>query len=125
MAAALAASAASAGGAHTLYVSPSGSGANNDKSCASAAYSSIQSAVNASSAGGTVVVCPGTYDEQVAVTVSNLTDGPSGPVVPFAPVVPVGPRMPVPVGPVGPREPVVPFAPGGPVWLQFTATSFA
>src|SRR5438128_6796374 len=36
-------------------------------------FTSIQSAVNVASAGDTIQVCPGTYDEQVTVTTSNLT----------------------------------------------------
>jgi hypothetical protein len=78
VAAAVTASAAGAGGPKTLYVSPTGSIANNGKSCAGATYSSIQAAVNASASGGTVVVCPGTYDEQVSVGVSKLTIQGSG-----------------------------------------------
>jgi parallel beta-helix repeat protein len=35
-------------------------------------YSSIQAAVNAAPAGSTILVCPGTYAEQVVVTKNNL-----------------------------------------------------
>lgn len=57
------------GGHHSrvLYVSPSAKHWNSDRSCRSAAFTTIQSAVNAAPAGGTVVVCPGTYHEQVVI----------------------------------------------------------
>ena len=54
-------------GHRVLYVSASGKPGNSDRSCRSAAYTTIQSAVNAASAGGTVIVCPGTYHEQVVI----------------------------------------------------------
>jgi len=50
-----------------LYVSAKAKPGNSDRSCRSAAFQTIQSAVNAASAGGTVVVCPGTYHEQVVI----------------------------------------------------------
>ncbi|MFZ2046361.1 MAG: DUF1565 domain-containing protein, partial [Trebonia sp.] len=53
---------------HTLYVSASAKHWNSDRSCRSAAFKTIQSAVNAAPAGGTVVVCPGTYHEQVVIS---------------------------------------------------------
>src|SRR5580693_2210623 len=57
------------GGQHgTLYVSPRANGHNSDRSCGSARFRTIQSAVNAAPAGGTVVVCKGTYHEQVVVS---------------------------------------------------------
>ena len=52
---------------HVLYVSASAKHWNSDRSCRSAAFKTIQSAVNAAPAGGTVVVCPGTYHEQVVI----------------------------------------------------------
>jgi parallel beta-helix repeat protein len=55
-----------------LFVSPSGSTGSSDQSCGSAAYSTIQSAVDAAPAGGTVTVCPGTYTEDVIIS-SPLT----------------------------------------------------
>ena len=39
-----------------------------DRSCRSARFRTIQSAVNAARPGSTVVVCPGTYHEQVVVS---------------------------------------------------------
>ena len=39
-----------------------------DRSCRSARFRTIQSAVNAARPGGTVVVCPGTYHEQVVIS---------------------------------------------------------
>lgn len=56
----------------TLYVSP---GASNvaDSSCSTAGYGTIQSAVNAAAPGDKIVVCAGTYPEQVTITTSNLT----------------------------------------------------
>src|ERR1035437_2530718 len=51
----------------TLYVSPSGASGGADTSCATAAYSKINDATSAAAAGGTVVVCAGTYKEDVAV----------------------------------------------------------
>ena len=62
-----AAAAGHGGGGGVLYVSPAGSSGNPDTSCRTAAYSSISSAVSAASAGGTVVVCKGTYAESVTV----------------------------------------------------------
>jgi hypothetical protein len=53
---------------HVLYVSASAKHWNGDRSCHSAAFTTIQSAVNAAPAGGTVVVCPGTYHEQVVIS---------------------------------------------------------
>ena len=57
----------------TLYVSRSGTSTNADSSCATAAFSSIQVAVNSALAGDTIQVCAGTYAEQVNVTTANLT----------------------------------------------------
>jgi hypothetical protein len=64
------AGAATSGSEHhgALYVAPHAHAGAGDRSCRSAAYKTIQSAVKAAPAGGTVVVCPGTYHEQVAIT---------------------------------------------------------
>ena len=51
-----------------LYVSPTGSSGGADTSCATAAYSTIQSAVTAAPVAGTVIVCHGTYTEDVLVS---------------------------------------------------------
>lgn len=53
--------------ARTLFVSPQGNPHNNGKSCRSAQFRTIQSAVNAAPSGGTVIVCAGTYHEQVVL----------------------------------------------------------
>jgi hypothetical protein len=56
------------GGYHNvLYVSRHASPWGSDRSCRSAGFQTIQSAVNAASPGSTVVVCPGTYYEQVVI----------------------------------------------------------
>lgn len=52
----------------TLFVAPQGSAGATDGSCASAAYSTITSAVSAAAAGDTVLVCPGIYHETVSIT---------------------------------------------------------
>jgi Right handed beta helix region len=52
---------------HLVYVSHSAkNGA--DTSCKTAKYRDINTAIAAVSAGGTVIVCAGTYDEQVVIT---------------------------------------------------------
>ena len=64
---AMALPAAASGAPGTVYVSPHGTATAPDRSCGSAAFQSIQPAVSAVAAGGTVVVCGGTYHEDVAV----------------------------------------------------------
>jgi parallel beta-helix repeat protein len=61
------ATAAQASPAHVSYVSPHGHASASGRSCGSARYASINAAVAATGAGGTVVVCRGTYHEQVIV----------------------------------------------------------
>jgi Periplasmic copper-binding protein (NosD) len=65
-----AASAAPAWNGHqnVLYVSQSGNPHNSGRSCRSATFTSIQSAVNAAPSWATVVACPGTYYEQVVIS---------------------------------------------------------
>jgi hypothetical protein len=55
-------------GGGALFVSPSGSADNSGSSCRSANYSTIQSAVDAASPGATIVVCAGSYTEDVVVS---------------------------------------------------------
>lgn len=63
-----------------VYVSPSANGGN-DTSCAEASQSSIQAAVDAVSAGGTVMVCPGVYSESVDILTTLTLRGMPGAVV--------------------------------------------
>ena len=49
------------------YVSTTGKSSNSGKSCAAARYASINAAVGATPAWGTVIVCPGTYKEDVKI----------------------------------------------------------
>ena len=51
-----------------LFVSPTGATGSNDRSCRTAAYSTIQSAVDAAPSGGAVIVCAGTYTEDVVIS---------------------------------------------------------
>lgn len=51
----------------TVYVSSSGSSSAGDHSCRTAAFSSIQAAVESTANPGTVVVCRGTYQQSVTV----------------------------------------------------------
>lgn len=53
---------------NALFVSSSGHPSAKDRSCATAAYSTIQSAVNAAKPNATVVVCRGSYREDVIIT---------------------------------------------------------
>jgi hypothetical protein len=53
------------------WVDDGGSGG--PHACASAAYTSIQAAINATPAWGTVKVCPGTYAEQIVVNKKGVT----------------------------------------------------
>lgn len=56
----------------TLYVNNAGT-VGTDTSCSDPGFTSIQAAVNAATSGTTVRVCPGIYDEQVTVNVSDIT----------------------------------------------------
>ena len=51
-----------------LYVSPKGARGRADKSCRTAAYSTVQSAVNDAASGATIVVCGGSYSEDVVIS---------------------------------------------------------
>jgi len=59
---------AQASGSSTVYVSPKGVSTGADTSCWNASYNNINTAIAAVGAGGTVVVCRGTYKEEVVVT---------------------------------------------------------
>ncbi len=52
----------------TWYVSPTGASGAAGTSCATASFGTISAAVSAAAAGDTVVVCAGTYKEDVAVS---------------------------------------------------------
>ena len=75
LAAALMAAPGVAASGSTLYVSPTGASGAAGTSCATAAYSKINDAVAAASAGDTVVVCAGTYTEDVAVSKALILSG--------------------------------------------------
>ncbi len=51
-----------------VYVAKNASSTGSGQSCSSARYSTIQAGLNAAPAWSTVVVCPGTYNEQVVVS---------------------------------------------------------
>ena len=55
-------------GASVLFVAGNGTPTNSGASCGTARFATIQSAVNAAGPGATVVVCPGTYTEDVVVS---------------------------------------------------------
>jgi len=62
------AGAAQASVSSTVYVSPKAVSTGADTWCGTASYSNINTAIAAVGAHGTVVVCPGSYDEEVLVT---------------------------------------------------------
>lgn len=64
-----------------LYVSSSGKTGAADRDCKSAAYSTVQSAVSAAPRGGTVVVCRGSYAEDVIVSAPLILTGEHGAVI--------------------------------------------
>jgi hypothetical protein len=68
-----------------IFVSPSGSPGSRDRSCDSAAFSTIQSAVTAAPTGATVVVCPGTYTEDVVISQPLRLIGRDDPTIQGAP----------------------------------------
>jgi len=57
----------------SLVVDDDGQGTATDCSAGTSAFSSIQAAVNGAAPGDAIFICPGTYDEQVTVTTSDLT----------------------------------------------------
>ncbi len=59
----------------TVYVSPSGDHANSGRSCSRARYATVQAGVDAARTGDTVVVCAGTYAEDVVVAKSLTLRG--------------------------------------------------
>jgi hypothetical protein len=63
------ASAASAAVLPTLYASPSATPNGAGTSCATANFSTISDAVASAASGDTVVACPGTYAEDVVITI--------------------------------------------------------
>jgi hypothetical protein len=63
------ASAASAATLPTLYASPSATPSGAGTSCATANFSTISDAVASAASGDTVVACPGTYAEDVVITI--------------------------------------------------------
>jgi parallel beta-helix repeat protein len=65
----------------TVYVSTHGTATANDASCGAAAYQSIGAATSAVAQGGKVVVCGGTYHEDVTVTKTLSLLGQSGAVI--------------------------------------------
>ncbi|HUN38076.1 MAG TPA: hypothetical protein VMU95_39300 [Trebonia sp.] len=64
-----------------VYVAPAGTAGAADRSCDTAAFSSVQAAVQAVAERGTVIVCAGTYDESVTVTKSLTLAGRHGAVI--------------------------------------------
>ena len=64
-----------------LYVSPSAKSGAADRNCGSAGYSSVQSAVNAAAKGAIVVVCAGTYNEDIVISTPLTLSGMGGAVI--------------------------------------------
>lgn len=75
------ASAATARPPSVAYVSPHGSLSKSGRSCRTARYSSINKAIHAVRAGGTVVVCRGTYYTQAVIDKSLELTGLPGAVI--------------------------------------------
>jgi parallel beta-helix repeat protein len=64
-----------------FYVSPGGTAGAADRNCSSAGFSTIQAAVDAASGGSTVIVCQGTYTEDVIISTPLTLKGKTGAVV--------------------------------------------
>ena len=64
----------------TWYVaaSPAGSGTAIGASCTAPSFNTIGAAISAASSGDTIIVCPGTYTEQVAITTSLTLESSGG-----------------------------------------------
>jgi Periplasmic copper-binding protein (NosD) len=58
-----------------LYVSPQGTANAPGRSCASASFDSIQAAIDAAPVHGTVLVCPGTYQQSATIDKSLTLQG--------------------------------------------------
>ncbi|WP_141962635.1 right-handed parallel beta-helix repeat-containing protein [Actinoallomurus bryophytorum] len=71
----IAATTAQAKASTTVYVSAHAAGHASDRGCGTAAYHSITAASAAVAEGGTVIVCGGTYKEDVAVTKALTIQG--------------------------------------------------
>src|SRR6266496_4144225 len=89
----------------TFVVDDDGRGTASDCNASQKAFSSVQAAVDVATPGSTILVCPGTYAEQVAITKSNLTVCGSGQGVtvlrPSAvPATVTGVLLPYPVAPI-------------------------
>ncbi len=65
-------------GENTFYVAPTGSGGG---SCSAPNYNGIQAAVTAAGDGDTILVCQGTYEEQVVISTSLTLIGKDGKLV--------------------------------------------
>jgi len=85
-------------GPATLFVSPSGQTGNSDWSCDTASYSTIGAAVSAASPWATIVVCGGTYHEQVVLTQPLSIEGRNNATIDETGVTPTF-SVPMPPGP--------------------------
>jgi len=65
----------------TVYVSSTAKPGVADKSCGTAAFGSVQAAVDAVATRGRVIVCAGTYDESVTVTKALTLSGRRGAII--------------------------------------------
>src|ERR1700754_1574188 len=66
---------------HTVYVATKANSRAADRSCTTAGFTSINKAVTTVASGGTVIVCGGTYREDVAANKSVKIEGRSNPTV--------------------------------------------